>query len=33
MAGGVEGIHRAQVLGLVLIAGTAIEHAPSVGSL
>ena len=27
----VEGIHRALVLGLVLIAGTAIEQAPSVG--
>ena len=26
-----EGIRRALVLGLVLIAGTAIEHAPSVG--
>ena len=28
---GVEGIRRALVLGLVLIAGTAIEQAPSVG--
>ena len=26
-----DGIHRALVLGLVLIAGTAIEQAPSVG--
>ena len=33
MAGGVEGIRRALVLGLVLIAGTAIEQAPSVGPL
>ena len=33
MAGCVEGIRRALVLGLVLIAGTAIEQAPSVGSL
>ena len=32
MAGCMEGIHRALLLGLVLIAGTAIEHAPSVGS-
>ena len=31
MVGWVEGIRRALVLGLVLIAGTAIEHAPSVG--
>ena len=31
MAGGVEGIRRALVLGLLLIAGTAIELAPSVG--
>ena len=31
MAGWVEGIRRALVLGLVLIAGTAIEQAPSVG--
>ena len=31
MAGWVEGICRALVLGLVLIAGTAIEQAPSVG--
>ena len=31
MAGCVEGICRAPVLGLVLIAGTAIKHAPSVG--
>ena len=31
MAGWVEDIRRAQVLGLVLIAGTAIEQAPSVG--
>ena len=31
MAGWVEGIRRALVLGLVLIAGTAIEHAPSIG--
>ena len=30
MAGWVEGIRRALVLGLVLIAGTAIEHAPFV---
>ena len=28
--GGMEGIRRALVLGLVLIAGTAIEQAPSV---
>ena len=28
-----EGIRRALVLGLVLIAGTAIEQAPSVGAL
>ena len=28
-----ECIHRALVLGLVLIAGTAIEQAPSVGPL
>ena len=27
----VEGIHRTLVLGLVLIAGTAIEQAPSLG--
>ena len=33
MAGCVEGIRRALVLGLVLIAGTAIEYAPSVGPL
>ena len=32
MAGWVEGIRRALVLGLVLIAGTAIERDPSVGS-
>ena len=32
MAGCVEGIRRALVLGLVLIAGTAIEQASSVGS-
>ena len=31
MAGWVEGIRRALVLGLVLIAGTVIEQAPSVG--
>ena len=31
MAGWVEGIRRALALGLVLIAGTAIEQAPSVG--
>ena len=31
MAGGVEGSRRALVLGLVLIAGTAIEQTPSVG--
>ena len=31
IAGCVEGIHRVLVLGLVLIAGTAIEQAPSVG--
>ena len=31
MAGCVEGIRRALVLDLVLIAGTAIEQAPSVG--
>ena len=31
MTGWVEGICRALVLGLVLIAGTAIEQAPSVG--
>ena len=31
MAGWVEGIRRALVLGLVLIAGTAIEQATSVG--
>ena len=31
MAGWVEGIRRALVLGLVLIAWTAIEQAPSVG--
>ena len=31
MAGCVEGIRRALVLGLVLIAGTAIEQSPSVG--
>ena len=30
MAGWVEDIRRARVLGLVLIAGTAIEQAPSV---
>ena len=28
-----EGIRRTLVLALVLIAGTAIEHAPSVGPL
>ena len=28
-----EGIRRALVIGLVLIAGTAIEQAPSVGPL
>ena len=33
MAGCVESIRRALVLGLVLIAGTTIEHAPSVGPL
>ena len=33
MAGWVEGIRRALVLGLVLIAGTAIEQAPSVGHI
>ena len=33
MAEWVEGIHRALVLGLVLIAGTSIEQAPSVGPL
>ena len=33
MAGCVEGIRRALVLGLVLIAGTDIEQAPSVGHL
>ena len=32
MAGCVEGIRRALVLGLVLIAGTAIEQVPSVCS-
>ena len=32
MAGGVEGIRRALVLYLVLIAVTAIEQVPSVGS-
>ena len=32
-AGWVEGIRRALVLGLVLIAGTAIDQAPSVGHL
>ena len=32
MAGWVEGIRRALILGLVLIAGTAIEQALSVGS-
>ena len=31
MAGCVEGIRRALILGLVLIVGTAIEQAPSVG--
>ena len=31
MAGWLEGIRRALVLGLLLIAGTAIEQAPSVG--
>ena len=31
MAGCVEGIRRELVLGLVLITGTAIEQAPSVG--
>ena len=31
MAGWVEGIRRALVIGLVLIAGTAIDQAPSVG--
>ena len=31
MAGCMEGIHRALVLGLVLISGTAIEQALSVG--
>ena len=31
MTGWVEGIRRALVLGLVLMAGTAIEQAPSVG--
>ena len=31
MTGWVEGIRRALVLCLVLIAGTAIEQAPSVG--
>ena len=31
MAGGVEGIRRALVLGLVLLAGTSNEQAPSVG--
>ena len=30
---GVEGIRRALVLGLVLIAGTTIDRAPSVGPL
>ena len=33
MAGWVQGIRRALVLGLVLIADTAIEQAPSVGPL
>ena len=33
MAGWVEGIRWALVIGLVLIAGTAIEQAPSVGLL
>ena len=33
MTGCVEGIHRTLVLGLVLIAGTAIGQAPSVGPL
>ena len=33
MAGCVEGIRRGLVLDLVLIAGTAIEQAPSVGHL
>ena len=33
MAECVEGIRRVLVLGLVLIAGTAIEKAPSVGPL
>ena len=33
MAGWVEGIRRALVLGLVLIVGTAIEQTPSVGPL
>ena len=33
MAGWVEGIRRALVLGLVLIAGTPIEQAPSIGPL
>ena len=33
MVGWVEGIRRALVLGLVRIAGTAIEQAPSVASL
>ena len=31
MAGWVEGIRRALVLGLVLLAGTSIAQAPSVG--
>ena len=31
MAGWVAGIRRALVLGLVLIAGTAIEQVPSIG--
>ena len=31
MAGGVEGIRRALVLCLAIIAGTAIDQAPSVG--
>ena len=33
MAGCVEGIRRALVLGPVLIAGTVIEQAPSLGPL
>ena len=33
MAGRVEGIRRALVLGLVLIAGTAIEQVPTLSPL